>query len=82
MIWSRLLWSIAAGGLTLAAPGQNGSRTAPLPSDPLEMATGQMWPVGPPANRDAIVQLLGRAREIAMPCEARARATISRSLLR
>ncbi len=63
MLASRLVWSIAAGGLTLAAFAQNAPKRAPLPSDPLEMATGQMWPVGPPANRDAVVQLLGRVRD-------------------
>lgn len=63
MLSSGLLCSIAAGGLTLAAFGQNAPKRAPLPSDPLEMATGQMWPVGPPANRDAVLRLLGRVRD-------------------
>jgi hypothetical protein len=55
-------WLIAAGTWSLAL-GQNAPGTAPLPSDPLEMVTGQTWPVGPPANRQAVVQLLGRARD-------------------
>src|ERR1039458_8785403 len=58
-----MLWSIAAGGLSLAAFGQNASKTAPIPSAPLEMVTGQIRAVEARANREALVRLLDRARD-------------------
>jgi hypothetical protein len=55
------LW-IAAGGLALAAFGQNAVRTAPIPNDPLELVTGQILTVDTPEARQAVVELLKRAR--------------------
>src|ERR1022692_1870015 len=63
MAFGAMLWSIAAGGLSLAAFGQNASKTAPIPSDPLEMVTGQIRAVEARANREALVRLLDRARD-------------------
>jgi hypothetical protein len=58
-----MLWLTAAGGLlSLAAFGQNAPRIAPVPGDPLEMATGQIQTAERPASREAALQLLARAR--------------------
>jgi hypothetical protein len=51
-----------AGGMSRAAVGQNARRTGPIPSDPLEMVTGQVLAPDARASRAAIVRLLGRAR--------------------
>jgi len=61
-----MLWSILWGCLAaITAFGQTGSqnvpRIAPVPPDPLELATGQI-PVNTPESREAALQLLGRAR--------------------
>jgi hypothetical protein len=62
MICRAVSWLIAAGGLSLATFGQDAPRLAPIPSDPLELVTGQVHVVGTPARREAILQLLDRAR--------------------
>jgi len=41
---------------------QNAPRIAPVPTDPLELATGQIQSANTPADRQAALQLLGRAR--------------------
>jgi hypothetical protein len=46
----------------VAAFGQNPSRSAPVPSDPLELATGPIQFASTPESREAALQLLGRAR--------------------
>jgi hypothetical protein len=54
------------GCLPLTAFGQNSPqaspKTAPVPRDPLELATGQIQAANTPASREAALQLLGRAR--------------------
>jgi hypothetical protein len=56
---SRLmLW----GYLPLIALGQNAPRIAPVPRDPLELATGQIQAADTPASRETALQLLARAR--------------------
>ena len=55
------LWLIA-GGLSVAALGQNASSIAAVPSDPLEIVTGQAHVVDTPAKRAAVLQILDRAR--------------------
>jgi hypothetical protein len=56
---SRLmLW----GCLPLTALGQNAPRIAPVPRDPLELATGQIQAADTPVSRETALQLLGRAR--------------------
>jgi hypothetical protein len=62
VVSKAMLWSITAGGLSLAAFGQNVPRIAPIPSDPLEMVTSQIQVVDTPENREAVLQLLARAR--------------------
>jgi hypothetical protein len=56
------LWLIVGGALASTAFGQNAPRTAPVPRDPLELATGQIQTPGTPATREATLQLLARAR--------------------
>jgi hypothetical protein len=63
MISKGILWLIAGVGLPLVAFGQHGPRTAPVPSDPLELVTGQIQAADTPASREAILQLLARARD-------------------
>ena len=62
MVSKGMLWLISAGGLWLVAFGQNAPRTAPIPSDPLEMVTGQVLAADASASRAAVVRLLERAR--------------------
>jgi hypothetical protein len=52
----------AMGGLSLVAFGQNAPRMVPLPSDPFEMATGQVQVADTLSGRIAALQLLTRAR--------------------
>ena len=59
MVSKGMLWLVAGGAVSLAAFGQD----TPVPSDPLEMATGQIRPAGGGAKRAAVLQLLGRARD-------------------
>ncbi len=67
MVSSGMLLLIATAGLSLATFGQNAShntlRMAPIPSDPLELVTGEIQVVDTPASREAILQLLTRARD-------------------
>ncbi len=63
MMSGNMLWLIAAGGLSLATAGQNVPRTAPIPSDPLEIVSDQAGAVRTHPNRAAVLGLLGRARE-------------------
>jgi len=63
MVSRRMLRLIAAGGLSLATFGQSTPRMAPIPSDPLELVSGQIQPVDTPESRDAILLLLARARD-------------------
>ena len=63
MISKGMLRLIAAGGLSLATFGQSTPRMAPIPSDPLELVSGQIQAVDTPESRDAIVLLLARARD-------------------
>ncbi len=49
----EMVWLIAGGALPLAAFGQNAPRVAPIPRDPLELATGQVQVAGTPASREA-----------------------------
>ena len=82
MVSKRVSWLIAAGGLSLAAFGQNAPRTAPIPSDPLEMVIG---PIRAGQRARAAGQPLSSflaAREIVTPCAVRAAVTISKSPLR
>ncbi len=61
MATKSILFPIAA--MAFAAFAQPSVRIAPIAGDPLEMVTGQATPVDTFANRDAVVQLLTRARE-------------------
>jgi hypothetical protein len=58
-----MLWLIAGGGLSLVTFGRSVPKIAPVPSDPLELASGQIQSAGTPASRKAILQLLARARK-------------------
>jgi len=60
MVSNRMLWWITAGAL--AAFGRNTPKLVPVPSDPLEMVTGQIQAVESPADRERVLELLGRAR--------------------
>jgi hypothetical protein len=57
---------LTVSGLALAAFGQNAPQgkitIAPVPADPLELATGQIQVARMPANRAEALQLLARAR--------------------
>jgi hypothetical protein len=56
-----MLWLTALSALGQNAP-QNAPRIAPVPRDPLELATGQVEVASTPASRQAALQLLTRAR--------------------
>jgi hypothetical protein len=62
MVSNGILLLLAAGGLSLPILAHDASSAAPIPSDPLEMVTGQTQAVDMPASRKAILELLGRAR--------------------
>jgi hypothetical protein len=62
MVFIRMLCLVAASGLSIAASGENPSKIASVPGDPLEMATGHIRVVSAPADREAVVKLLARAR--------------------
>ncbi len=62
MVSNRVLCLFAAGGFALAAYGENAPRMAPIPGDPLELVTGQIQLIDSSASREAVVQLLARAR--------------------
>jgi hypothetical protein len=57
-----MLQLMAWGFLSLTALGQNALKIAPVPRDPLELATGQIQAANTPADRQTALQLLGRAR--------------------
>ena len=63
----RMLSLIVGGLLPLLAFGQKalpkGTTIAPVPADPLELAAGQIQVATTPASREAMLQLLARARE-------------------
>lgn len=60
---SVIVWGcLPLTALALTAFGQNSARTAPVPRDPLELATGQIQAANTPADRETALQLLGRAR--------------------
>ena len=56
----RLLYLVVS--LPVAAMSQNASRLAPIPRDPLELASGQIQEADTKAQRDVALQLLTRAR--------------------
>ncbi len=58
----RMLRLIVWECLPLTAFGQNAPRIAPVPRDPLELATCQIEAANTPASREAALQLLARAR--------------------
>src|ERR1700722_10529582 len=62
MVSNRMLCLIAAGAFALATYGQSSLRMAPIPGDPLEIVTGQIQVMDSAASREAMVQLLARAR--------------------
>ncbi len=62
MVSSGMLWLMAAGGLSIPLFGQDARSAAPIPSDPLEMVTGQIQAADTPASRQAVLGLLDRAR--------------------
>jgi hypothetical protein len=62
MVSKRVFWLLAAGGLSLPSFGQDAPKIAPIPSDPLELVTGRVKAVDTPGSREAILQLLDRAR--------------------
>ena len=53
---------MAAAVLPFTVLGQTSRRIAPVPGDPLELVTGPIRVAGTTAQREAAVQLLGRAR--------------------
>lgn len=57
LVSKKMLCLVAVSGLSLAASAQNAAF-----NDPLEMATGSIQAVSEPAGREAVVQLLARAR--------------------
>jgi hypothetical protein len=61
MIPSKLLWLIVGGAMPLLPFGQVTPRTVPVPSDPLELASGPVQVVST-ASRKPILDLLTRAR--------------------
>jgi hypothetical protein len=63
MVFKGMSCFIAASVLSLAAFGQNALTTAPVPSDPLELVTGQIQVADTPASRTAVLQLLARAHD-------------------
>ena len=56
-----MFWLVMVG-LPLTSYGQNAPRVAPVPGDPLELATGPIQSADTPAKREAVLQLLARAR--------------------
>ena len=57
-----MLWLVVWGSLPLTVFGQNIPKIAPVPSDPLELATSQIQAANTPESREAALQLLARAR--------------------
>jgi len=61
MVSKEMLWLMVAGAL--AALGKNSSKMVPIPSDPLEMVTGQIQVVDSPTDRASVLELLARASQ-------------------
>ena len=59
-IWRSILWG---GAAAVTVFGQTVPRVAPVPPDPLELATGPIQFASSPDSREAALQLLGRARD-------------------
>ena len=62
MVCRYVSYWIAAGGLSLATFGQNGTRIAAIPRDRLELVNGGARAVNAPAGRAEALRLLDRAR--------------------
>ncbi len=68
MVSKKILCLVAVSGLSATAFGQNAafsqnaSRIAAAPDDPLKIVTGPIEAVSTPAAREAVMQLLERAR--------------------
>lgn len=62
MVSGRVLWLVAAGGISLASFGKNTPKTAPVPADPLELVSSQIQVIDKPASREPVLQLMARAR--------------------
>ena len=60
MLSKRIFWLLAGA---LAALAKDAPRMAPVPADPLELVTGQIQTVDTSTSREAVSQLLSRARE-------------------
>ena len=63
MVLKGMFRVVAVGTISLAMFAQNAPGTAPIPTDPLEIATGQIRYPGGRAKRAAVLRLLGRARD-------------------
>ena len=61
MISKGILWLIVGSGLQLARLAQGAPNIAPVPRDPLELASGPIQVAGP-ASKKALLDLLARAR--------------------
>jgi hypothetical protein len=62
MISSKMLFWIATAGLSLCTLAQSAPLVVPVPTDPLELVTGQIQTADTPAARQTVGELLGRAR--------------------
>jgi hypothetical protein len=60
MVSKRTSWMLAA--FAVASFGKNAPKIAPVPSDSLEMVTGQVQVASAPSTRAAALELLARAR--------------------
>ena len=63
MVFRNLFWLMVASSLPIAVLGQSAPKVAPVPGDPLELATGQIHAIDSPASRAAIVRILDHARD-------------------
>ena len=63
MLSTRIIHLVAAGLFLLPILGHSASKIAPVPSDPLELATGDVQSADTPTSRQAALDLLGRAQE-------------------
>ena len=61
MVSKEMLWLMVAGAL--AALGKNSPKMVLIPSDPLEMVTGQIQVVDSPTDRARVLELLARASQ-------------------
>jgi hypothetical protein len=62
MLWSTIWGCLPAFTAFAQMASQNAPRIAPVPPDPLELATGQIQSADATASREAALQLLARAR--------------------